>query len=76
MLKKLIFLLFYLFEQSKGGILEKTVQYLLDMKEENVRLVEHIKNLEKYKYDNEALKQQVNLLHFFVVNTHQWIFFK
>ena len=58
--KKLIFLLFYLFEQSKGGILEKTVQYLLDMKEENVRLVEHIKNLEKFKYDNEALKQQVN----------------
>jgi hypothetical protein len=70
--KKLIFLLFYLFEQSKGGILEKTVQYLLDMKEENIRLVEHIKNLEKFKYDNEALKQQVNLLIFLLIVTNEF----
>ena len=50
---------FCLFEQSKGGILEKTVQYLLDMKDENLRLVEYIKGLEKLKQDNDLLKQQV-----------------
>lgn len=60
-LKKLIFFFnFYLFEQSKGGILEKTVQYLLDIKEENLRLMDHIKTLEKFKFDNDALRQQVN----------------
>jgi hypothetical protein len=36
------------------------VQYLLDIKEENLRLIDHIKTLEKCKFDNEALRQQVN----------------
>ncbi len=39
------------------------------MKEENVRLVEHIKNLEKFKYDNVALKQQVNRSFIFLLLT-------
>jgi upstream stimulatory factor len=48
--------------QSKGGILEKTVQYLLDMKEENFRLIDHIRSLEKLKYDNDLLVQQNDFL--------------
>lgn len=44
--------------QSKGGILEKTVQYLNDIKKNNQELHEHIQNLQMLKKENEALKEQ------------------
>lgn len=44
--------------QSKGGILEKTVQYLIDMKVANQRLSEHIHSLEGLRQENEFLKEQ------------------
>ncbi len=53
--------------KSKGGILEKTVQYLIDIKLANEHLSEHIKNLDKIKIENELLKQEVSFFCFFFV---------
>lgn len=62
--------------QSKGGILEKTVQYISDLKNQNHQLIEHIKKFEtieaenillkqeneKIKHDNEAIRNQIHKL--------------
>lgn len=44
--------------QSKGGILEKTVQYLNDIKKTNHELHEHINSLQMLKHENEILREQ------------------
>jgi len=44
--------------QSKGGILEKTVQYLSDIKQTNQELHEHILSLQTVKRENEILREQ------------------
>ncbi|RNA10588.1 upstream stimulatory factor 1 [Brachionus plicatilis] len=45
--------------QSKGGILEKTVQYLLDIKKQNQSLCDKIRCLESLKTENEFLKEKL-----------------
>ena len=45
--------------QSKGGILEKTVLYLCDMKSENQKLNDKMRNFEKINQENEFLKEEV-----------------
>ncbi len=45
--------------KSKGGILEKTVQYLIDIKQTNQELHEHIRSLQGIKEENEILRHQV-----------------
>ena len=52
-------ILFYLKKKSKGGILEKTVQYLRDIKQTNQHLANHIQSLHQLRNENELLKQQV-----------------
>jgi hypothetical protein len=47
------------FLKSKGGILEKTVQYLNDIKKANQELHEHINSLQMLKHENNVLKEQV-----------------
>lgn len=44
--------------QSKGGILEKTVQYLIDIKLANEHLNEHIKSLKNIEIENELLRKE------------------
>jgi upstream stimulatory factor len=46
--------------QSKGGILEKTVQYLIDIKLANEHLNEHIKSLKNIEIENELLRKEVS----------------
>ena len=50
--------------KSKGGILEKTVQHLMDIKKQNQTLIDYIKQLEKLKSENDRivsiLKRQVS----------------
>jgi len=45
--------------QSKGGILEKTVLYLCELRQTNQQLVEHIRSLDQLRKENEFLKQEV-----------------
>lgn len=44
--------------QSKGGILEKTVQYLSDIKKTNQELHEHIRSMQMVKQENAMLREQ------------------
>jgi regulator of replication initiation timing len=46
--------------KSKGGILEKTVQYLMDVKNVNQQLLEQLRSLEMIKHENEMLREQVS----------------
>ncbi|CAF0757545.1 unnamed protein product [Brachionus calyciflorus] len=45
--------------QSKGGILEKTVQYLIDTKKKNQILSDQIRLLESLKPENDFLKKEI-----------------
>ncbi|CAF0757596.1 unnamed protein product [Brachionus calyciflorus] len=45
--------------QSKGGILEKTVQYLIDMKKQNQILSDQLRLLESLKPENDLLKKEL-----------------
>jgi upstream stimulatory factor len=47
--------------QSKGGILEKTVLYLCELRQANQQLAEHIRSLDQLHKENEFLKQEVTL---------------
>lgn len=49
--------------QSKGGILEKTVQYLQDLKTHNQQLIEQLRNMDRIKIENELLKEENQKLH-------------
>jgi Tfp pilus assembly protein PilO len=53
---------YFLKIKSKGGILEKTVQYLNDVKQTNQHLANHIQSLHQIRDEYEMLKQQVNNL--------------
>ena len=55
-----IYLLFI--QQSKGGILSKTVDYINELKSHNARMVETIKDNERLNIDTELLRQQVEEL--------------
>jgi hypothetical protein len=45
--------------QSKGGILEKTVLYLCELRQTNHQLAEHLQSLDHLQKENELLKQEV-----------------
>ena len=49
-------------QQSKGGILSKTVDYINELKSHNARMVETIKDNERLTIDTELLRQQVEEL--------------
>ena len=48
--------------QSKGGILSKTVEYIDELKANNARMAEAIKENERLAIDTELLRQQVEEL--------------
>ena len=50
-------ILLFVYKQSKGGILEKTVQHLNDL---NQALNGHAQSLQLLKQENQLLKEQVN----------------
>ncbi|XP_048450188.1 upstream stimulatory factor 1-like, partial [Rhincodon typus] len=50
--------------QSKGGILSKACDYIQELRQGNVRLLEELKELEQLQVDNELLRQQVQ--------AHRW----
>ncbi|XP_063230233.1 upstream stimulatory factor 1-like isoform X5 [Bacillus rossius redtenbacheri] len=45
-------------EQSKGGILAKACEYIIDLRASNQRLAERVKHSEQVVLDNEMLRQQ------------------
>ena len=49
-------------QQSKGGILSKTVDYINELKSHNTRMVETMKDNERLTMDTELLRQQVDEL--------------
>ncbi|XP_022109361.1 upstream stimulatory factor 2-like isoform X2 [Acanthaster planci] len=48
--------------QSKGGILSKTCDYIIDLRTSNARMAETVKEHERISVDNELLRQQVEEL--------------
>lgn len=46
--------------QSKGGILSKACDYIRELRQNNQRLQESFKEVERIQVDNELLRQQVN----------------
>lgn len=50
---------FFLFLQSKGGILSKACDYIEELKQHNLRLQESLRGGERVQMDNELLRQQV-----------------
>ncbi|XP_059498829.1 upstream stimulatory factor 1-like isoform X1 [Stegostoma tigrinum] len=48
--------------QSKGGILSKACDYIQELRQGNVRLLEELKALEQLQVDNELLRQQAEEL--------------
>lgn len=46
--------------QSKGGILSKACDYIRELRQNNQRLQESYKEVERVELDNELLRQQVN----------------
>ncbi|XP_072354388.1 upstream stimulatory factor 1-like [Scyliorhinus torazame] len=48
--------------QSKGGILSKACDYIQELRQGNVRLLEELKELEQLQIDNELLRQQAEEL--------------
>lgn len=54
-------ILYYLFvPQSKGGILSKACDYIRELRQNNQRLQDSYKEVERVEMDNELLRQQVN----------------
>lgn len=49
-------------QQSKGGILSKTVDYINELKLHNAQMVETIRDTERLTIDTELLRQQVEEL--------------
>ncbi|XP_038062734.1 upstream stimulatory factor-like isoform X2 [Patiria miniata] len=49
-------------QQSKGGILSKTCDYIVDLRNSNGRMAETVKEHERISVDNELLRQQVEEL--------------
>ncbi|XP_071959619.1 upstream stimulatory factor-like isoform X2 [Antedon mediterranea] len=49
-------------QQSKGGILSKTVDYIQDLRNANARMAESVKETERLSVDNELLRQQLEEL--------------
>lgn len=48
--------------QSKGGILSKACDYIRELRQNNQRLQESYKEVERVELDNEMLRQQVSVL--------------
>lgn len=49
---------YFLFKQSKGGILAKTVDYINELRTHNARMAQEIKDNEQLNIDNDILRQQ------------------
>ncbi|KAJ8266263.1 hypothetical protein GJAV_G00128440 [Gymnothorax javanicus] len=45
--------------QSKGGILSKACDYIQELRQSNVRLVDELNTLERLRMDNQLLRQEV-----------------
>lgn len=52
----------FLIFQSKGGILSKACDYITELRTNNTRLSESVKDSERLQVDNDLLRQQVEEL--------------